>query len=152
MGSRPDSCRGVVCFNLRDAGGSYEGSTSELMVFHTNISYLTGSKDPDRRSDNVARLWRIFIQTHQVGKKIICFIIMIIWRTVINRNLGVNEVRLASAFLNGSFPLWVRRIHFVNQPRSFLVLTRSLNNLYYQRIFGILMNLVKPFLSENAKV
>merc|ERR1711990_152005 len=51
------------------------------------------------------------------------------------RNLGVNEVRLASAFLNGSFPLWVRKIHFVNQPR----------------IFGILMNVVKPFLSENAK-
>ena len=40
------------------------------------ITYLTGSKDPDRWSDNVARLWRIFIQTHQVGKQIICFIII----------------------------------------------------------------------------
>jgi len=51
------------------------------------------------------------------------------------RNLGVNEVRLASAFLSGFFPLWVRRIHFVNQPK----------------IFGILMGVVKPFLSDNAK-
>ena len=51
------------------------------------------------------------------------------------RHLGVDEVRLASAFLSGSFPLWVRRIHFVNQPR----------------IFEILMKVVRPFLTESAK-
>ena len=51
------------------------------------------------------------------------------------RHLGVDEVRLASAFLSGSFPLWVRRIHFVNQPK----------------IFEILMKVVKPFLTETAK-
>jgi len=51
------------------------------------------------------------------------------------RNLGINEIRLASAFLQGSFPLWVRKIHIVNQPR----------------LWSVLMNLAKPFLSENAK-
>merc|ERR1719309_1021821 len=51
------------------------------------------------------------------------------------RNLGINEIRLAAAFLHGSFPLWIRRIHVLYQPR----------------IFGILMNIAKPFLSENAR-
>jgi len=51
------------------------------------------------------------------------------------RNLGINEIRLAAAFLQGSFPLWVRKIHIVNQPR----------------IWSVLMNVAKPFLSENAK-
>ena len=51
------------------------------------------------------------------------------------KHLGVNEIKLASAFLSGSFPLWTRRIHFVNQPR----------------LFAVLMNIVRPFLSENAK-
>jgi len=51
------------------------------------------------------------------------------------KSLGVNEIRLASAFLSGSFPLWTRRIHFVFQPR----------------LFSVLMNVVRPFLTENAK-
>ena len=57
------------------------------------------------------------------------------------RNLGVNEVRLASAFLSGSFPLWVRRIHFVNQPRSFLLLIK-----FYGTILSIYLKGFLEFL------
>merc|ERR1711936_935444 len=52
------------------------------------------------------------------------------------RNLGITELRLAAAFLTGSFPLWIRKIHVVHQPR----------------IFGILLNLVSPFFSDSISV
>ena len=83
-----------------------------LIVF----GLVTGDKDPDCRPNGPVRLWGILFQTHQVRQETL--------RTTIYvsafRNLGVNEVRLASAFLNGYFPLWVRRIHFVNQPKYVL--------------------------------
>ena len=98
------------------------------------IDSIAGGEDSDCWVDDCDWLYRLWMDPHQA--KNIRFRLHTLWcnySTV--RNLGVNEVRLASAFLAGSFPLWTRRIHFINQPR----------------IFSILMNVVKPFLSENAK-
>ena len=51
------------------------------------------------------------------------------------RCLGLDQIRAIIAFLNGGFPIWIRRIHVVNQPR----------------LFGVLFNMVKPFLDERVK-
>jgi len=51
------------------------------------------------------------------------------------RCLGLEEMRAIIAFMNGAFPLWFRKIHIVNQPR----------------LFGVLFNMVKPFLPDKVK-
>ena len=37
------------------------------------------------------------------------------WRHL--RCLGLEQMKAIVAFMNGAFPIWVRRIHIVNQPR-----------------------------------
>ena len=51
------------------------------------------------------------------------------------RNLGINELKCLSQFLSGAFPIWMRRIHIVNNPR----------------IFNMFLTLCKPFTSERVR-
>merc|ERR1712110_359717 len=49
--------------------------------------------------------------------------------------LGINELRCLCNFLTGAFPIWMRRIHIVNNPR----------------IFNMFINLCKPFVNERVR-
>lgn len=49
--------------------------------------------------------------------------------------MGVEDGRNLARFFNISFPLWLRQSHIVNAPR----------------FFNVVMNMVRPFLSENVK-
>jgi len=51
------------------------------------------------------------------------------------RCLGLEQMKCIIAFMNGGFPIWFRRIHVINNPR----------------LFGVLYNIAKPFLSERVK-
>ena len=51
------------------------------------------------------------------------------------RHCGLEQMRAIITFMNGGFPLWFRKIHVVNQPR----------------LFGVLFNMIKPFLDERMK-
>merc|ERR1712218_376201 len=51
------------------------------------------------------------------------------------KNLGINELKCLSQFLSGAFPIWMRRIHIVNNPR----------------IFNMFLTLCKPFTSERVR-
>jgi len=51
------------------------------------------------------------------------------------RNIGIEQVKCMTGFMAGSFPIWVRRIHIVNNPR----------------LFGVLHNMMKPFLDDRVK-
>lgn len=49
--------------------------------------------------------------------------------------LGINELRCLCNFLTGAFPIWMRRIHIVNNPR----------------IFNLFINLCKPFVTDRVR-
>merc|ERR1712168_1698060 len=51
------------------------------------------------------------------------------------RNIGIEQIKCMTGFMSGSFPLWVRKIHIVNAPR----------------LFGVLHNMMKPFLDDRVK-
>lgn len=51
------------------------------------------------------------------------------------RNIGIEQVKCMTSFMSGSFPLWVRRIHIVNNPR----------------VFSLLYNMMKPFLDDRVR-
>jgi len=51
------------------------------------------------------------------------------------RNFGIEQVKCMTSFMSGAFPLWVRKIHVVNNPR----------------LFSVLHNMMKPFLDERVK-
>ena len=66
------------------------------------------------------------------------------------RCLGLEQMKCIIAFMNGAFPIWFRRIHVVNNPRQVSVYFKAIQqgNL---RLFGVLYNIAKPFLSERVK-
>jgi len=51
------------------------------------------------------------------------------------RNFGMEQVKCMSSFMSGSFPLWVRKIHVVNNPG----------------LFSVLYNMMKPLLADRIK-
>jgi len=51
------------------------------------------------------------------------------------RCIGLDQVKCGTGFLAGSFPLWIRRIHIVNNPA----------------VFSVLHNMMKPFLEDRVK-
>lgn len=50
------------------------------------------------------------------------------------RCLGLEQMKCIIAFMNGAFPIWFRRLHIVNNPR----------------LFGVLYNIAKPFLTDRV--
>jgi len=51
------------------------------------------------------------------------------------RKFGLAEVRFFAEFLSGSFPVWIRQIHIVNNPK----------------ILDVLYNLILPFLGKRIR-
>jgi len=51
------------------------------------------------------------------------------------RNIGIEQIKCMTSFMSGAFPLWVRKIHVVNNPR----------------LFSVVHNMMKPFLDERVK-
>merc|ERR1712227_557364 len=51
------------------------------------------------------------------------------------KHLGIDELTCLCNFLTGAFPIWIRRIHIVNNPR----------------IFSVFLTLIKPFINERVR-
>jgi len=51
------------------------------------------------------------------------------------RYMGVQQIKVLAALLNGAVPLWFRKIHIVNPPR----------------VFNVFFGLIKPFLNERIQ-
>jgi len=51
------------------------------------------------------------------------------------RNFGIEQVKCMTSFMSGSFPLWIRKIHVVNNPS----------------LFSVLYNMMRPLLDERVK-
>jgi len=51
------------------------------------------------------------------------------------RSITLEQIKCLTTFMSGSFPIWIRRIHIVNNPA----------------IFSVLYNLAKPFLDDRVK-
>ena len=56
------------------------------------------------------------VRTQMAGLTVINDVTGFGWRHI--RCLGLEEIKAVISFMLGAFPIWVRRIHIVNQPRS----------------------------------
>ena len=93
------------------------------LIILQKLYFTSGKWDPDRvkLEDFYASAYVLLelaareVRTQVAGLTVINDVTDLGWRHL--RCLGLEQMKAIVAFMNGAFPIWVRRIHIVNQPR-----------------------------------
>ena len=99
------------------------GTKQTVVYSYKHICFTSGKWDPDRvkLEDFYASAYVLLelaareVRTQVAGLTVINDVTDLGWRHL--RCLGLEQMKAIVAFMNGAFPIWVRRIHIVNQPR-----------------------------------